>query len=676
MISFNRLQNPNIQPASLILLIGLLLVILPNFSHLPLWLNLVTVFLLLWHGCYDLRLCGKPNKVILFLLTLMLIAGIIFSYRTLIGRDAGSALLLGLLCLKLFEIKSFRDVALIINLALFSIVVNFLFNQTIPIAITMLFALVFLFTALIGFQHDYKELSDLKPFPLKLIRTNEKKHFQLAFIMLFQAIPLAIILFIFFPRVDGPLWGLPEDAFSGTTGLSDKMSPGRLSQLSNDTSVAFRAKFESEIPPTNKLYWRGPVLWHFDGYDWTTPNSERIAASSFQFTGIGEKTNYSITLQPHNNYWLFALDVPSTLPKRSRFSANMQLIAMSPVQKLKRYDLTSYTRYILPAYSFITMERYLKLPTSYSNEPGSSLYKSRELIEELKVLNKPEITVNNVLNYFATQDFYYSRKAPLLYNNPVDEFLFDTKRGYCEHYASSFTVLMRLAGIPARVVTGYQGGEINPIDSYMTIRQSDAHAWSEVYLGEKGWVRIDPTAAIPPQNIENIDDALRLNSSRKKPSHIFKKSWLSKQMKKTRYAWDAVNNRWNQWVLGYNNKRQKSFFAALGIPEITWIGLSQLLFSILSLLIGILAFVVFSNKSHKKDVVQDYYYKFLKQLKKYDLTKNSSEGAGDFCYRATTKLPKKKNHIEKVTQLYQQLRYFRLNEKNLTTFKKLVKLRI
>ena len=215
MILFNRLQNPNIQPASLILLLGLFLVILPNFSHLPLWLNLVTFFLLLWRGCYDLQLCGKPNKIILFLLTLMLIAGIVYSYHTLIGRDAGSALLLGLLCLKLFEIKSFRDIALIINLALFSVVANFLFSQTIPVAIIMLFALVFLFTALIGFQHDYKELNSLKPLPLNLIRRNEQKHFKLAFKMLVQAAPLAIILFIFFPRVDGPLWGLPEDAFSG-----------------------------------------------------------------------------------------------------------------------------------------------------------------------------------------------------------------------------------------------------------------------------------------------------------------------------------------------------------------------------------------------------------------------------------------------------------------------------
>lgn len=673
MTFLTRLQNPNVQPASLILLLGLLLVIVPNFSHLPLWLNIVTILLLFWRACHELQLCGVPNKFILFLLTLMLIAGIFFSYRTLIGRDAGSALLLGLLCLKLFEIKTFRDVALIINLALFSVVVNFLFNQAIPVALTMLFALIFLIAALISYQHNYKKLSNIKPFPTTLIHSNETKHFQLAFKMLVQAVPLAIILFILFPRVDGPLWGLPEDAFSGKTGLSDKMSPGRISKLSDDDSVAFRVKFESPIPTPDKLYWRGPVLWHFNGYDWTTPNNERIAISRFNFTGIGNKTNYTVTLQPHNTYWLFALDIPSTRPKRSRFSSNMQLVSMSPVQKLKRYELSSYTKYILPTYSSITMDRYLKLPNTPSNDPTSNLYKSRKLMERLIAPNDPRQTVNNVLDYFATQNFYYSRTPPLLYNNPIDEFLFNTKRGYCEHYASSFTVLMRIAGIPSRVVTGYQGGEINPIDGYMTIRQSDAHAWTEVFLGKKGWVRIDPTAAIPPENIENTNDAQRLNSSLKKPSYIFKKSWLSEQMKRSRFAWDAINNRWNQWVLGYNNKRQKAFFKAIGIPEITWVGLSQLLFIILSVLIGILAFSIFSTKNQNHDEVQRCYFKFLNQLKKHGLTKRTSEGAIDFSYRAGIKLPNKKSHIEKVTQLYQELRYSRLTIKKLALFKKLVR---
>ena len=673
MIPLNRLQNPKVQPAALILLLGLLLVIFPNFSHLPLWLSLVMVGLILWRGCYELQLCAIPNKIILFLLTLMLLAGIIFSYHTLIGRNAGSAMLLGLLCLKLFEIKSFRDIALIINLALFSIIINFLFNQSIPIAFIMLFALVLLFTALISFQHDYKKLTKIKPLPLKLIQFNEKQHFKLAIKMLTQAIPFAIVLFILFPRVNGPLWGLPEDAFSGTTGLSDKMSPGRISQLSNDSSVAFRVKFDSTIPAADKLYWRGPVMWNFDGYNWTAPASERIALNKFNFTALSKKIQYSITLQPHNNYWMLALDIPSTLPANAQLTTDMQVLSALPIQKLKRYELNSYTDYVLPQNSKISMQRYLKLPASHSHEQDSNLYKSRLLINKLKNSSNPQETVNNVLNYFATENFYYSRKPPLLYENPIDEFLFETKRGYCEHYASSFTVLMRLAGIPARIVTGYQGGEINPINDFMTIRQSDAHAWSEVFLEKKGWVRIDPTSAIPPDNIENTDDALRLNSTFKRPARLFKSSWLSKQVKQMRFAWDAVNNRWNQWILGYDNKRQKAFFAAIGIPEITWQGLSQLLFSILAVLTGVLAFIVFSNQSKKKNEIQITYFKFLNKLKKYELTKLSSEGANDFSKRAIVQLPEHDQIIQQITLLYLQLRYRNHNEKQLILFKNKIK---
>ena len=673
MILLNKLQNPNVQPAALILLLGLFLVLLPHFLHLPLWLSLVMIVLLFWRGAYELQLCQIPNKTILFLFTIMLLTGIVFSYHTLIGRNAGSAMLLGLLCLKLFEIKSFRDIAVIINLALFSIVINFLFNQSIPVAFIMLLALVFLFAALISFQHDYKKLTKINPIPFELVRANEKQHFKLAFKMLSQAIPFAIVLFILFPRINGPLWGLPEDAFSGKTGLSDKMSPGRISQLSSNTAVAFRVKFNSSIPVTDKLYWRGPVMWNFDGYNWTAPANERLALNNFQFSELGTKTSYSITLQPHNNYWMFALDIPATLPANSQLTADMQILSTLPIQKLNRYQLSSYTRYVLPAIAKISMQRYLKLPESHSDAPGSSLSKSRVLMNELKDPAHPQTTINNVLNYIATQDFYYSRTPPLLYNNPIDEFLFETKRGYCEHYASSFTVLMRLAGIPARVVTGYQGGEINPIDNYMTIRQSDAHAWSEVFIKEKGWIRIDPTAAVPPGNIENTADALRLNSNLKKPAHLFESSWLSEQMKQMRFAWDAVNNRWNQWILGYNNKRQKAFFAAIGIPEITWQGLSQLLFSILAVLTGLLAFIVFSNPSKKQNEVQNNYLKFLKKLKKYNLVKIKSEGAHDFGQRIIIKLPERKNTIEQITLLYQQLRYKKYNEQQIILFKNKIK---
>ncbi len=225
MILLNKLQNQNVQPAALILLLGLFLVLLPHFLHLPLWLSLVMIVLIFWRGAYELQLCQIPNKTILFLFTIMLLTGIVFSYHTLIGRNAGSAMLLGLLCLKLFEIKSFRDIAVIINLALFSIVINFLFNQSIPVAFTMLLALVFLFTALISFQHDYKKLTKINPIPLKLVRANEKQHFKLAFKMLSQAIPFAIVLFIFFPVLMALYGGCPKMLFQAKPGYLIKCHP-------------------------------------------------------------------------------------------------------------------------------------------------------------------------------------------------------------------------------------------------------------------------------------------------------------------------------------------------------------------------------------------------------------------------------------------------------------------
>lgn len=663
----NKLQHPGIQPAALILLAGLLLVCIPHFSHLPAWLNLVIFCLICWRAAYELQLLPIPGKKILFILTIMLLTGILFSYHTLIGRNAGSALLLGLLSLKLFEIKSYRDVTIIINLALFSIVINFLFSQSIPVALTMIAALLFLFTALIGFQHDYKQLSHVQPVPTQVINKNEKFHFKLVTKILIQSVPFAIVIFVLFPRVSGPLWGLPEDAFSGKTGLTDTMSPGRISKLSNDNSVAFRVNFNTDIPEANKLYWRGPVMWNFDGYNWTAPSKERIAQHHFKFSALNKETKYTITLEPHNDYWLFALDIPSVLPERSIYSSDMQVLSRSRVTKLKQYTLTSYTKYILPAINYESLNKYLKLP-----DTPNRLLKSQELISTLQDAD-PQKTVNNVLNYFSTQDFYYSRNAPLLFDDPVDEFLFETKRGYCEHYASSFTVLMRLAGIPARVVTGYQGGEINPLDGFMTLRQSDAHAWSEVYLDDKGWVRIDPTAAIPPGNIENTADALRLNSTQKKPAKIFEKSWITKQFQQMRFAWDAVNNRWNQWVLGYNKQQQKALFTAIGIKEISWQGLSQLLFVILGVLTLILSYIIFYKKSSEYNIIDRHYIKFLNKLKKHQLIKQASEGATTFSQRVIDKLPEQKPSVDNITHLYQQLRYQSFDNDRLISFIQQVK---
>lgn len=640
----------NNQNAYLVLFSGILFVLLPHFSHIPVWLTLASIALLSWRSAIVLFDLPVPGKAILLILTLLLLTGIIFSYQTIVGRNAGSALLLGLLCLKIFEITSFRDISVIINLALFSIVINFLFSQTIPVALTMIVALIFIFASLISFQHIRDKTS--VTFSLSTFTIKEKLHFSLAGKLLLQAIPLSLVLFFLFPRVDNPLWGLPEDAFSAKTGLSDSMSPGRISKLSNDNSVAFRVNFESEIPRQSALYWRGPVLWNFDGYNWTAPEPERLVLPSLNYTAQGEVTKYSITMEPHNNYWIFALDIPSKMPEATRLSVDMQLVSFKRIQKIQRFDMESYTNYLLAKVNNLNQQRYLQLPGN-----PQLLQRSRELMRQLHQPGNPEQTIANVLNLFANGEFYYSRNPPLLFDDPVDEFLFTSKRGYCEHYASSFTTLMRLAGIPARVVTGYQGGEINPIDDFMTLRQSDAHAWSEVYIESKGWIRVDPTAAIPPANIENTADAQRLNSSQEKPTTIYETSWLTRSFKQARFAWDAINNRWNQWIIGYNAKKQKSLFSAIGIPEISWQGLSQLLFSILGILTAVLAYFIFKPANRSVSEVEKYYARFLKKLSKRGIEKHPAEAAGNFAIRAVESIPDQQAHISNITELYQRLRY-------------------
>ena len=625
------------------LLAGLVVVLLPHVSHLPLWTSLFCFALVLWRLLYDLRRLPLPNRFVIFLLFVLIILGVISHYFTIVGREAGTALLISLICLKLFEIKSLRDISLIVQLAFFAIVVTFLFSQSIFVALSMLLALVLLTTALISFQHARSAQSrqdDSMP-----------AHFRLAMKMVLYAIPLAIIVFILFPRTSSPLWGLPNDAFTARTGLTDEMSPGNISNLVDSREVAFRVQFHSSIPEPAKTYWRGPVLWEFDGRTWSVPKKQRRAVKHIILEHSGRPVEYSITLEPHNTYWLFALDQPGLIPEHAALTTEMQLITRKQVNHLLRYDMTSYLDYTLPWLAGISTARYLQVPPD-------SVPRAREYMRTLlqRFQNKADI-VTAVLNRFRTQQYYYTRQPPLLSGDPTDAFLFDTKRGYCEHYASSFTVLMRLAGIPARVVTGYQGGEMNPLSNYMIVRQSDAHAWSEIWLQDKGWVRVDPTAVIPPGNIEDVNDVDRFRSELIDTRNVAGKNWLTKSVTDLAYAWDMVNNSWNQWVIGYSNQKQKSLFRAIGIPEITWRGLSYALFATLGFFTLLIAVNIFQAQRIRKSAVEKIYRRFLRKLRPLHLEKSASEGALDFSRRVAQQVPKLSPQLVNIASLYNTVRY-------------------
>jgi len=672
-----QLQQTN--PANLWLLSGLLLVLLPHLLYQPPLLIICTFILLLWRFLYELNIVPLPSRWLRTLLAVGSFITIAYIYHTIFGRNAGVALLVIMLCLKLLEMRSSRDFTVVIYLGYFVVITGFLFNQSIVIGFYMMAVVYLLTTALIAHHQTNPQPSPQAYTPDSTkgnILTNttdttknkpKNRSAQIALTLLLQAIPLTLLLFFLFPRVPGPLWGLPEDAFDAKTGLSDSMTPGQFTELAYDTSPAFRVTFSNDVPAPSKLYWRGPVFTHFDGFTWQELRhstkryfSGKWASETIPLPQVNEASTveYTVTLEASNRNWLLALDLPTKLPKQSYLTANYELLATEAVKTAHRYQLTSHTDYKLGAHEYPNHHDYQQLP-------DFAAPKARQLVDQwLSQINDQnnddeenydEKFVQLVLNYFRTEPFYYTRNPPLMINRPVDQFLFDAKRGYCEHYASAFVVLMRAAGLPARVVTGYQGGEFNSVGDYFIVRQSDAHAWAEVWLTDKGWTRVDPTAVIPPNRIEQT--ALRERLQRTSTGTNFDIGWLRKSWKNLQYSWDSVNHLWNQWIIGYNTSKQFSFLQALGLDALSWSGLAIALFGSIAVLLAIIGYYIVRGTRIKSNPARRLYERFCRKLAKKGLVRRPSESAQHFAHRVSLVRQDLAPQVSQITRLYNHLRY-------------------
>ncbi|MFP4611423.1 MAG: DUF3488 and DUF4129 domain-containing transglutaminase family protein [Thiohalophilus sp.] len=643
---FRSVRLPRPPLANGLLLFSILLVILPHLPHLPLWLALAALLAIGWRLLHDAGWVPLPNRIVRIALVVLAILALLATYRTLVGREAGSALLLLMLALKLFEMRSWRDITVVVFLAFFVMVTAFLFSQSLLMGAYILVVVTLLIASLISFQHP----------PRAFQRQPLLRDLRLATRLLIQAIPVALILFVLFPRIPGPLWGLPEDATSGRTGLSDEMAPGRISRLADSNAVAFRVQFNDAVPAAEQRYWRGPILWQYNGRKWQTRPHQIRLPQQFDLDPQGRAVDYQVTLEPHNRQWLFALDMPATLPDKGQFNSEYQLLARRPVNEVYRYTMRSHLDYQLDAQVLTEPERYLDLPASTSP-------RTRELVAELEAeTDSPGDLVEAVLDYFAQQPFYYTREPPLLFDDPVDEFVFETRRGYCEHFASAFTVMMRQADIPARVVTGYYGGEMNPLADYMIVRQSDAHAWSEVWLEDRGWVRIDPTGVIPASRVELSSDLARRQPEVRSRLDA-ERPWLQQSLRQAGFAWDALNNRWQQWVIGYNTSRQNALLRALGLDNISWRSLIALLFSALGIALLIIAILLFRPPPASGNHAVRLYRRFLRKLARQGLEKPASETPARFAQRVARERPGLADRARMITQYYLQLRYASLDER-------------
>ncbi len=578
MKSINLAHLPRDTRDTLFLLAVIGWVVMPQVGYLPLWCSLMTAGVLLWRGWLALKGRPLPSRWWLLALLLTTLAAAYASHRTLLGREAGVTLIVVLLALKTLELRARRDALVIFFLGFFAMLTSFFESQSLLTAASMLIALLGLLTALINAHRPVGQPS-------------LRQSAMLAGKMALLGAPIMLALFMLFPRF-APLWGLPSDAMTGRSGLSGTMKVGAIAELVLDDRVAMRVRFEGAPPPQRDLYFRGPVLSRFDGSEWTALDS-RFGVTPFpapdDLQVSGTPIRYETTLEPSSRPWLLTLDVAPHAPelpasRRARLTGDLQWVSFGPVTDLLRYRAESYSefRYGLSPSNRrpqAHMAEYLRLPAGFNP-------RTLELAEQLRAQASSGDTgvdgnavVQAALQRLRTGGYQYTLEPGVTGRDSADEFWFDTKLGFCEHISSAFVILMRGAGVPARIVTGFQGGEMNSVDGYWTVRNADAHAWAEVWLADRGWIRVDPTGSVAPGRIGQFQRLRLPDGAVAGAINAFSPTLLSY----LRANWEAINNGWNQWVLNYTQSRQLDLLKSIGFDDPSWEDLGKVLAGLLVL---------------------------------------------------------------------------------------------
>lgn len=616
------------------LLAAMALVLAPHLARVPIWEAAAIAALLAWRALAGLRQWPLPGATLRALLTFAAFVGVIASYGRINGQNAGTALLVMMAALKLLEMRARRDVMVTVCLMYFILVTHFLFSQEIWTIAYLLGCTVAITAVLVDANHAGSALP-----PKLLLRLGAR--------MTAYALPLMLVMFVLFPRIPGPLWGLPADSGAERSGLPDSMSPGGLSQLILSNEVSFRVKFLGKPPPMRERYWRGPVLDFFDGREWkSTATRSDVARHEVQFEG--EPVRYEIILEPQRHPWLLALDLPSpeALPPKSTITRYHQLVAREDVRERLMYQAISYPHYRLePQLSPQARAAALQMNTVYNPRAHALAAQWRD--QGLS----PEALSQRVLAMFREQPFHYTLNPPETGRDGVDDFLFKTQRGFCQHYASAYTVLMRAAGVPARVVTGYQGGVMNEFGDYYVVRQSDAHAWSEYWVEGRGWVRVDPTAAVSPDRVEKGFDE---SAGRELHGGYLRRG---NALFTVQAGWDALNNAWNRAVLAYGPELQGEFLARFGLHD--WsdmiLALTVLTTGILGV-VGLLLLRQFAPAAND-DVALRLWRQVQRALRRRLLEQAPDEGPRDFAQRVQQALPAAAQPMQRALDAYLALRY-------------------
>jgi transglutaminase-like putative cysteine protease len=652
----SRFTNPLTQDKSnsVLLTISCFTAVFPHFFHTTAWVIAGSSFALIWRLWLVMTGRKLPATLLLLPYVCLMMAGVWISFHTFLGKEAGVTMLILLISCKLLEMHAKRDLYVAVFLAYFLLLTSYLYNQTIFSGTLSILSVLLLTTSLSTFQYT----SVIPPLSERLSASVR---------MLLTAIPVMLIGFFLFPRIPGPLWGLPSDEGHGKSGLSDSLNPGNISDLALNEDIAFRVKFHNYPKDKSVLYWRGIVLDDYDGRSWKASAQSKASTGQIPppLTSKSGIISYDITLEPHQKKWLFGLDMPESAPaipgNPALITPNMELRANTPIISRQRYSLRSYTVYHFSK-NIDPAEKQLNTLLPHSTNP-----KTRLFARQLRRQSTSDVQyIQSILAYFTSQQFEYTLHPGKAGLHAIDEFLFVNKKGFCEHYASAFTFLMREAGIPARIVTGYQGGMQNPIDDYFEVRQSDAHAWTEVWLPATGWTRIDPTATIAPERIHQ--SFYQANSARgfaAVVSSVFQnQSWPQY----VQMYWDATNNEWNQWILGYGQQKQENLLRSFDFDQLDLQKTGIAAVSAASVLF--VAAALLSVLRRRKQLNAESLYKaFCEHMAARGVAKAAHESPTIFLERIKQTLPKEKLYnIEEFLHYYSRYCYAGHNDNEQASF--------
>jgi len=620
--------------------------VFPQLLSMPLSLVAIALLPVGWRLLASFRgLKPVPMPVRVFA-TALAIAALVSVYGSLMGRRAAVSMLVLMLSLKLLETFSTRDARIVVSLGLFVCATQFLFSQGI---LMIIYIIICLLSSLIALMYTQRReaYEDLGEVP----RTSGSLFTELGFglRLMVIAFPIGLTLFLLFPRWSSPLWGLPEDTLDARSGLSDSMTPGSIQSLFMDDSPAFRVKFEGDTPQNSELYWRGPVFWDFDGRSWQISYFSHNLFAESKPDAENAPFRYEVQMEPTEQRWLFALDYPALEPRKTDMTMDYQLLSQHPVTQLNTYVMASDPDFMdTPELEQTLLWAAIELPEGFNPRTAS-------LMAEWRSETKSDAAiVQRALTYFNQEQFHYTLNPSLLSKHSVDEFLFDTQEGFCEHYASAFTVMMRMAGIPARVVTGYQGGWFNNIGSYLLVRQSDAHAWSEVWISGSGWTRIDPTAAVAPSRVER-----GAMDSLEQRRHMFDFEW----MRQAKNTFDLFQRGWNNWVVTFGLDQQSRMFSMFGWSFIDSTRLVVAMVLII-LLITVVIFMMMPwllkvRSAQKQDPLLRLWYRFIRKLEKAGFVSNPAMAPMELAAMASGQLEYKGDGIARIAELYLICRYSR-----------------